>query len=256
MERWFWKEAWCHRGSVTYSSMTSETSCSNPRNAGHTKRIFLVCFIGLLPTLRRLYLWDDRHSPKNYVGSCTVTEQLKDCSGLQLPLGLLSPEMAQFCWHLTPSGRNSWWWYPGCSFVPLARAWEGWFSCISMVNLCQGGVGGTWSPCQEANPRAISPCACPGLGGHQMVPKAGGVGGGSDAQSHQMCCQPHTLLPPPLSSQMCHPAEASLPAHMQEPQRALQRLPCSMEFMIQLGTRSFTRIRAEVTRACFGKSSI
>lgn len=28
--------------------------CSNPRNAGHAKRIFLECFIGLLPTLRRL----------------------------------------------------------------------------------------------------------------------------------------------------------------------------------------------------------
>lgn len=113
-----------------------------------------------------------------------------------------------------------------------------------------------WQEANPAGPRTFHPGACPGLGGQQMVPKAGGVEGGSDAQSCQMCCQPHSLLPPSLPSQMCHPAEASLPAQTQEPQRPVQRLPCSMEFTIQLGTASFTGIRAEVTRACFGKRGI
>lgn len=56
------------------------------------------------------------------------------------------------------SSSSSWWWYPGCWFVPLAR--EVGSAGVTMASLCQGEVGGTWSPCQEANPagpRAISP---------------------------------------------------------------------------------------------------
>lgn len=40
------------------------------------------------------------------------------------------------------------------------------------------------------------------------------------------------------------------------PRHRNPREPCSMELMIQLGTGSFTRIRTEVTRACFGSSGI